>query len=685
MNSVKEFLKLHELKLMLGSALAGVIWLYSQVAGVLPTVMQDEYVYSMEARHTPLADLAYPNYLFAAIYGQTSQCGIMFYSCTKTLDVLFFAGFAFVVFLFARLYLNRIFSFFIALATLIAPIGVYAGLFMPESMYFFFAALSLYLLARITPNSSWQQLLLAGIVLGLTALVKPHAVFILLAAVIYFAIVHWFSDARWKNIGISSGVYIAGFFVSKFGLGFALAGPSGLTIFGDNYTSSLKNFVENIFSQGESLSASGAGSLAAQAESSPGLVSTVIAQLGYQSAAMLILIPAGLMVFFAVMISNFKDRSIIESPGLWLPMIVLLVMIPVVALFATLVTIGGDDHSQRLLLRYYEFLVPLIAITSIAAFQQFKIKPAALIATTAVFGLSAVLVAAAGFESLEDQVSDSGFASTVLKESWLAWFYVVVFVIAVVSAIVSAKTAMPAMAGAFVIAMAVGGVTAHASQNQINGDVVASDLAGIFARDELKDIPGEKIMLLGTNKQLTLASMFWLDKPDLQYRTYQPGSVIQQQDLPSEIEYVLQFSGVDYEAENVIEFKSRNFTLSQLVDGGHQFARPSSNPLVSSVSGVSSVDENVMWVGEDEFEIEFTNPLPANTAVSITLVVGAGNGEQLAEFSLGGSVVSGNLPAEGQAVDIDLQLENQTEQRVLKVKVANQSPKAAGLISITVG
>ena len=680
MDSVKDFLKLHEIKLMLGAALAGVIWLYSQVAGVLPTVMQDEYVYSMEARHTPLADLAYPNYLFAAIYGQTSQCGIMFYSCTKTLDVLFFAGFAFVVFLFARLYLNRIFSFFIALATLIAPIGVYAGLFMPESMYFFFAALSLYLLARITATSSWQQLLLAGIVLGLTALVKPHAVFILIAAVLYFAIVHWFSDNRWKGLGISSGIYIAGFFVSKFGLGFALAGPSGLTIFGDNYTNSLNNFIENLFSQGEALSASGSETVLAAAESSPGLISTVLSQIGYQSAAMLILIPAGLIVFFAVMISNFKDRSIIEAPGLWLPMIVLLVMIPVVALFAALVTIGGDDHSQRLLLRYYEFLVPFIAITSIAAFQQFKIKSGALIATTAVIGLSAVLVAAAGFETLEDQVSDSGFASTVLKESWLAWLFVAVLVIAVVSAIVSAKTAMPALASAFVVVMTVGGVTAHASQNQINGDVVASDLAGIFVRDELNEIPGENIWVIGSNKQLTLASMFWMDKPDLKYATFQPGSTVAQSQIPAGVTHVVQFGGVDLEAETNREIRTANFTVSYLKSNELLFARDN---FTDSITNVSSTDNAVVWIGETNTTITFDEPLPANASISLEIVVGAGNGGQEHTFSLGESSVSGTVPDQGQAVNIDLQFDNASAEQELSIDVPSASPKALGLIKIT--
>lgn len=665
---------------MLAAALTGLVWLYSQVAGILPTVMQDEYVYSMEARQTALSELAYPNYLFAAIYGQTSQCGVMFYSCTKTLDVLFYAGFAFVVFLFARLYLDRVFSFFIALATLMAPIGVYAGLFMPESMYFFFAGLSLYLLARLKTTSSWIEVFLAGIVLGLTALVKPHAIFILLAAVIFIGILFWFQQQRYKNIGITTGIYVGGFFIAKLGLGFALAGPSGLTILGPNYTNSLNNFIDNLFSQGESLVAAGTEIFIAQEESGPGLFSTLIAQAGYQSAAMLILIPAALAVFFAVMISNYKNKEIIAVPGLWLPMIVLLVMIPVVSGFATLVTLGGDDHSTRLLLRYYEFLVPFIAITSIAAFQHFKIRSGALIGSTAFFGLSAVIIAGLGFESLEDQVSDSGFASTVLKEPWLAWLFVAVLLIGVISAIVASKTAMQAMTGAFVIVMVTGGITAHASQNQINGNIVASDIAGIFVRDELTEIPGEKIWVIGSNKQLTLASMFWMDKPNIQYATFRSGAVIQQSQIPEGITHVVQFGGVDLEAETSREIRTNNFTVSYLEDNQYLFARDN---FTESITNTSSTDNIVVWIDNTTSTITFNQPLPENASISLEIVVGANNGSQEHKFILGESEITGTVPDQGQAVSVDLVFDNQNPEKELIIEVPNASPKALGLIKIT--
>jgi hypothetical protein len=61
-----------------------------RIMPVLPAVMQDEYVYSIQARFTPFAGQLYPNYLFSWLYSGTSACGADFYSCGKGLNVLFF-------------------------------------------------------------------------------------------------------------------------------------------------------------------------------------------------------------------------------------------------------------------------------------------------------------------------------------------------------------------------------------------------------------------------------------------------------------------------------------------------------------------------------------------------------------------------------------------------------------------
>ena len=129
-------------------------WLYARVQGVLPAVMQDEYVYSMQARKLPLAELEYPNYLFSWLYGGTDVCGLSYYSCAKTLNLVFFAGFIAVIFAVAFTLLGRWWALAIALATALGPAGVYTSVFMPESMYFFFATAALALLWWVVGRSA---------------------------------------------------------------------------------------------------------------------------------------------------------------------------------------------------------------------------------------------------------------------------------------------------------------------------------------------------------------------------------------------------------------------------------------------------------------------------------------------------------------------------------------------------
>ncbi len=111
---------------------------------VLPAVMQDEYVYSIQARFTPFAEQLYPNYLFSWLYSGTSACGADFYSCGKGLNVLFFFATLAFIFLIARRLLSVTWGAMIATVAAFSPIHVYVSYFMPEAMYFAFITATIY-------------------------------------------------------------------------------------------------------------------------------------------------------------------------------------------------------------------------------------------------------------------------------------------------------------------------------------------------------------------------------------------------------------------------------------------------------------------------------------------------------------------------------------------------------------
>jgi phosphoglycerol transferase len=74
---------------------------------------------------------------------------------------------------------------------------------------------------------------LVGVSLGLAALVKPHAIFMLPAFTIFALMVSYkLASGSWVAGFRSAGSAILGFSMAKFGLGFLFAGIEGLKLFG---------------------------------------------------------------------------------------------------------------------------------------------------------------------------------------------------------------------------------------------------------------------------------------------------------------------------------------------------------------------------------------------------------------------------------------------------------------------
>ncbi len=67
----------------------GVIWVMTRIMTVLPKILGDDYIYSMNARHTPLADSSVPNYFFNQLFGTTSAFGYGFYTAAKVYNLFF--------------------------------------------------------------------------------------------------------------------------------------------------------------------------------------------------------------------------------------------------------------------------------------------------------------------------------------------------------------------------------------------------------------------------------------------------------------------------------------------------------------------------------------------------------------------------------------------------------------------
>lgn len=216
-------------------------------AGVFP-VIADEYYYSIYSRKLPYEITKIPNFLFIWVYGFTNVCGNAFLYCGKILNALFFSASLPFVYLTARVYCNKWFSFVVAILAILSPINSYTSYFMPESMYYLsFWIMTWFLLSGNIGGNS-KNVVFFGVLLAIMALIKPHAILIMPAIILYLIITKFVEEHKINVNNII--ILILSFFTSKFLLGYLIAGRTGITIFGETYgeilntSFSTKNYIE---------------------------------------------------------------------------------------------------------------------------------------------------------------------------------------------------------------------------------------------------------------------------------------------------------------------------------------------------------------------------------------------------------------------------------------------------------
>jgi hypothetical protein len=376
LTKVKSFLSSWRNLLALGTLVPLGIWIYSRVWMVNPAILGDEYLYSMNSRKaapwdpSPAGDFS--NYLFNFVYQGTNLCGQAFYSCAKVLNLFFFLGFIFTLFIVAIRFLPFWPAYGFMIVASLSPLSVYTSMFLPESMYMFFIGLLLVAVLHAMKEFTWQNWAIAGAAIGVASLVKPHAWLSAIAVGITLLIVGLGNrELRPRKTFLAAVALVGGAALSRVVVGLIVGGPKALGFFGQylGFTT-----VEQIIS-GPVPTDPGAG-----ASASP--MSGVFALFGVQANIHILVISAlmatSVVALVAVIIEIAKTRKLdpISSFAIFTFVWLSSLMIEIV-IFTGWVTGTGDDHSSRVLLRYYEFLfviAPLAGLSVLASGVGYKIN-----------------------------------------------------------------------------------------------------------------------------------------------------------------------------------------------------------------------------------------------------------------------------------------------------------------------
>jgi phosphoglycerol transferase len=208
--------------------------LTSRIDGVLVSVLNDEYTYLVDTLPDGPNKTGLPNYLFHFVYKATLTCGTEFYSCARSLNAAFVLVSGLFIYLLARYISKKIWIAAVAgFATILGSLGTYSAYFMPEAIFNIFMVAFFWALIRFGASSSLIPYLAMGIIIGIAAVAKPHAFFVLPAILLFVFLWTWSTKANslvlsMLRIATLSSVMV----VTKLGLGFLIVGEAGLTLFG---------------------------------------------------------------------------------------------------------------------------------------------------------------------------------------------------------------------------------------------------------------------------------------------------------------------------------------------------------------------------------------------------------------------------------------------------------------------
>jgi phosphoglycerol transferase len=478
------------------------------------------------------------------------MCGADFYGCGKGWNIFFFFATLAFIFLITRHLLGTVWAAMITSVAALSPVHVYVSYFMPEAMYFAFITATIYvaMIAGQKHKLSWWMA--TGGMVGLSALVKPHAIFTVPAFVLFALLISLRSEGGGVGKALAAGSSTLGTFaLVKFGGGFAFAGASGFSIFGTGYESSLDQFVSNNAQGNVDLIAKSVSTVigtvqeASQAagNSGPGFFDVFIPHTLAHIA--LLLTVAGIPLFLSL--SVIKDAVVkkqeVSASSQFLLLIGLLSasFAVVVGAFEGVVTTLGDDHSSRIITRYYEFLVPLLLIAAgvFAKFVEPKLRVRLI--------QSVILIAALIFGWVYLSGVSQSFADSILLSGYLSG-PAVIPIIAVIGIVVALVWIFSANSGSKLIVyvatplvLLIAGFTSQSYLlTQVGTQPAYFDIAGQKAKPLLTDVSGDKISIVGPVRYQNFTTKFWIDKPGIKDVSLPDGESIDVAALP-DVDYVV--------------------------------------------------------------------------------------------------------------------------------------------------
>lgn len=603
-------------------------------------ILADEFVFA-SLTNGFYDGASYSHEFYALLVGLFSGLSSDVYFAAKSLNLLFGILLSLLLSAWAIWAGNwgaRAVALWFPISVMLIPTAMY----LPEIPYHFFsvAGLSVLCWAMITHND--KPLLFSGVagaLVGLGALIKPHALFVLVLAAVAVLVVGLLGKEQnlRKAFQLSSIFLLVGITTRIF-VAILLGVDKPISLFGAYLDSSLGPKTQQV----------DWGALESNiATTNPTILSALAASaLLYLSIGLLLFGP-GLLISLQDLASKSSETSKFSS-ALFLTSFVAFGMLTMSWLFGAFLTSNGDDHSDRVLLRYSEFLIP-ISLLFLGArvfdspFNKAGALKLSMLAGLPVLGLIGLLFFSLGNSTL--QLADSLFFLS-LSGQFLTTLLFSFALIASIFISFRSSLVMKASVVGFLIVGLVGTSLPRSleigrfylDERDSRSDVMAA----------LQNVPSEeKIIFAGFSRATITSIMLESERfssdyvllngyskiPSSQSKNYDWVFTQSETYAPNESEMVF-FDGEFGLFRVSNEFNLESQLLSRM-DG------------IKAVGGVGTVTNWGFWSEQGEFEIVFDAPLKSGSQIELGLIRHQGTGATKAQIVIANNQYDIDMPQAG--------------------------------------
>lgn len=462
----------------------------------------------------------------------------------RIFNIIFFCSSAFFFYKISLNYTTSHQAIWVTILSLMAPINTYTAVFMPESLYYFLFIVCMWSLLRIEPHASSSAWLLPGAVLGLNALVKPHAQLLIPAVLLYmvflFGTLSCDCKTRLQSLFKAVILFVVGIYAIKLGLGYLLAGTAGLNLAGRAYSSIHYDFLASLPNFLHSLR---------------GHIRGILILFGFP-------LLAGLYnLFFRQSDSN--GLSYQRKVCLLTCLIACLMIVQVAFFTANIAGTGPYEHASRLHFRYYNFIFPFFILmsTTVIDFSSLKRK-LIFYSFLIIYGLFLIYCFFVRIHPYIVSFIDCPELAAFQRSKSILFLFLTIVLILIYFLIKKKSTLskniyiyiiLPLY---FITSIIINSHTLHA-----NAIPNIFDKTGIVISEYLTQEQKNKTIILSTNQIGAFRVLFYLDSPQASYHIIQEGKTFIPDAKNEENIFIVVGEDISFASSNFNEYDFNFFRL----------------------------------------------------------------------------------------------------------------------------